>query len=144
MRFTFFGDSYIINNEVWWSYERGKYMKTILAVDDSPANLTLVREALKDRYKVNVVTSGEQALKYCEKKQPDLVLLDVCMPEMDGIETLRRMNELPNMTWKVIFLTALTDAYLGEQAKSLNASGYITKPFAPDELLTTIRGVLGE
>mgnify|MGYP002861238705 CR=1 FL=1 len=118
-------------------------MKTILAVDDSPANLTLVRETLKDLYKVNVVTSGEQALKFLEKKTPDLVLLDVCMPGMDGIETMKRMNALPNAGWKVIFLTALTDAYLGDQAKQLNASGYIIKPFAPDELISSIKAAIG-
>ena len=119
-------------------------MKTVLAVDDSPANLTLVREALKERYKVSVVTSGEQALKYLEKKKPDLVLLDVCMPDMDGIETLKKMNELPDPSWKVVFLTALTDAFLGEQAKALNSAGYLTKPFAPDELVAAIRNVIGE
>jgi len=119
-------------------------MKTILAVDDSPANLTLVREALKDHYKVNVVTSGEQALRYVEKKQPDLVLLDVCMPGMDGIETMHKLNEFENRTWKVIFLTALTDANLGEQAKALNAAGYITKPFSPDELIASIKETIGE
>ncbi len=119
-------------------------MKNILAVDDSPANLTLVREALKDHYKVNVVTSGEQALRFLEKKKPDLVLLDVCMPGMDGIETMRKMNELPDNTWKVIFLTALTDAYLGEQAKSLNAAGYLTKPFSPDDLVNSIKEAIGE
>ncbi|MCR5685865.1 MAG: response regulator [Lachnospiraceae bacterium] len=119
-------------------------MKLILAVDDSPANLTLVREALKEHYKVSVVTSGDQALRFLKKKQPDLVLLDVCMPGMDGIETMRRMNDMPNCTWKVIFLTALTDAYLGEQAKSLNAAGYITKPFSPDALVDNIKEVIGE
>ena len=50
--------------------KKGAAMKTILAVDDSPANLTSVRELLKDMYKVNVVTSGEQALKFLEKKKP--------------------------------------------------------------------------
>ena len=119
-------------------------MKNILAVDDSPANLTIVREVLKDRYKVNVVTSGEQALKFLEKKAPDLVLLDVCMPEMDGIETLKRMNKNPDPNRKVIFLTAMTDASLGEQVKELNCSGIITKPFAPNELVSTIISVIGE
>ncbi|MCR5330663.1 MAG: response regulator [Lachnospiraceae bacterium] len=119
-------------------------MKSILAVDDSPANLTIVRELLKDMYKVNVVTSGDQALKYLEKKKPDLVLLDVCMPEMDGIETLKKMNELPDGGWKVIFLTALNDASLGEQARSLNAAGFINKPFIPGDLINAIKDVLGE
>ena len=119
-------------------------MKTILVVDDSPANLTIVRELLKDIYKVNVVTSGDQALKYLEKKKPDLVLLDVCMPGMDGIETLKHMNEMPDNTWKVIFLTALTDPTLGDQARELNASGFITKPFIPADLINAIKDVIGE
>ena len=119
-------------------------MKTVLAVDDSPANLTIVRELLKDMYKVNVVTSGEQALKYLEKKQPDLILLDVCMPGMDGIETLKKINEIPDANWKVIFLTALSDASLGEQARALNAAGYITKPFIPADLVNAIRDAIGE
>ena len=119
-------------------------MKTILAVDDSPANLTIVRELLKDIYKVNVVTSGEQALRFLEKKKPDLVLLDVCMPQMDGIETLKRMQEMPEPTWKVVFLTALTDSSVSEQARRLNVDGFITKPFSPDELITPIVRLIGE
>ncbi|MCR5323764.1 MAG: response regulator [Lachnospiraceae bacterium] len=119
-------------------------MKTILAVDDSPANLTIVRELLKDIYKVNVVTSGEQALKFLEKKNPDLILLDVCMPEMDGIETLKRMREMPENAWKVVFLTALTDSSVSEQARILNVDGFITKPFSPDELIAPIVRLIGE
>ncbi len=120
------------------------WMKTMLVVDDSPANLTIVRELLKDIYKVNVVTSGDQALKFLEKKKPDLVLLDVCMPGMDGIETLKHMNEMPDNTWKVIFLTALTDPALGDQTRELNASGLITKPFVPADLINAIKDVIGE
>ena len=119
-------------------------MKTILAVDDSPANLTIVRELLKDMYKVNVVTSGEQALKFLEKKKPDLVLLDVCMPGMDGIETMKRMNEMPDISWKVIFLTALTDSTVSDHARKLNVDGFITKPFSPDELMASIVRLIGE
>ncbi|MBR4725867.1 MAG: response regulator [Lachnospiraceae bacterium] len=119
-------------------------MKTILAVDDSPANLTIVREVLKEKYKVNVVTSGEQALKFLEKKDPDLILLDVCMPVMDGIETMKHINEMPGPARKVIFLTALTDAALAEQAKELNCVGFVSKPFAPAELISAIVSVIGE
>ena len=119
-------------------------MKTILAVDDSPANLTIVREVLKDKYKVNVVTSGEQALKFLEKKEPDLILLDVCMPGMDGIETMKRINQMPGPGHKVIFLTALTDSTLGEQARELNCLGFVSKPFAPAELISAIQDAIGE
>ena len=124
--------------------KKGAAMKTILAVDDSPANLTIVRELLKDMYKVNVVTSGEQALKFLEKKKPDLVLLDVCMPNMDGIETLERMHDMPDPSWKVVFLTALTDSSVSDHARRLNVDGFITKPFSPDELIAPIVRLIGE
>lgn len=119
-------------------------MKNILAVDDNPANLTLVRETLKDKYKVGVVTSGEQALKFVEKKNPDLILLDVCMPGMDGIETMKELNKIENPTWKVIFLTALADIDLIEEGKALGAIDCIAKPFHPDEMLTKVAAALGE
>lgn len=119
-------------------------MKQILAVDDNPANLVLVRETLKDLYKVTVVTSGEQALRFLEKKQPDLILLDVCMPEMDGIQTLKEINKLPNPTWKVFFLTALADGDMETDGHELGAVGTIPKPFKPAEMIAQIREVLGE
>lgn len=119
-------------------------MKQILAVDDNPANLTLVRETLKDFYKVTVVTSGEQALRFLEKKQPDLILLDVCMPGMDGIETLREINKLPERPWKVFFLTALADGDMAKDEEELGALGTIPKPFKPAEMLEKIREAVGE
>lgn len=125
-------------------HERKNDMKQILAVDDNPANLTLVRETLKDLYKVTVVTSGEQALRFLEKKQPDLILLDVCMPGMDGMETLREINKLPNPTWKVLFLTALADGDMDEEEASLGAAGTIPKPFKPSEMIAQIKAVIGE
>ena len=119
-------------------------MKQILAVDDNPANLTLVRETLRDLYKVTPVTSGEQALKFLEKKQPDLILLDVCMPGMDGIETLTRINELPERPWKVLFLTALADGDMQSETEALGAEGCLAKPFKPAEMLAAVRKVIGE
>lgn len=119
-------------------------MKNILAVDDNPANLTLVRETLKDLYKVSVVTSGEQALRFLERKETDLVLLDVCMPGMDGLETLQEINKLQNKNFKVFFLTALADGDLIEEGKALGAEGCIAKPFVPAEMLATIKASLGE
>lgn len=119
-------------------------MKHILAVDDNPANLTLVRETLKDRYKVSVVTSGEQALRFLEKKQPDLILLDVCMPGMDGIETLKHINQIPDPIWKVIFLTAIADNDTVDESKKLGAIDVIAKPFKPHEMMATIKAALGE
>ena len=119
-------------------------MKQILAVDDNPANLTLVRETLKDRYKVTVVTSGEQALRFLEQKQPDLILLDYCMPGMDGIETLEKINELPNQTWKVLFLTALAEQDLVDECAELGAIGCIPKPFTPAVIQEACFNAIGE
>lgn len=117
-------------------------MKHILAVDDNPANLALVRETLKDSYKVTVVTSGEQALSFLEKKECDLILLDVCMPGMDGMETLSRINKMDINKPKVIFLTALADKDLVEDGKALGVATCIAKPFVPGDMIATVGDVL--
>ena len=119
-------------------------MKTILAVDDSAPNLTLVRMTLNDHYKINVVTSGEQAVRYIEKKTPDLILMDVCMPGMDGIEAVKKIREITGDSCRVIFLTALADAQLNEQLKEVESDGTVAKPFSPEELLSAVKSVIGE
>ncbi|MCR4720219.1 MAG: response regulator [Lachnospiraceae bacterium] len=117
-------------------------MKNILAVDDNPANLTLVRETLRDQYKVNVVTSGEQAIRFVGIKTPDLILLDICMPGMDGIATLKELNKIPDKNWKVVILTAVADKEIETESKQLGAVGFIAKPFVPEEMIETIHGLL--
>lgn len=119
-------------------------MKHILAVDDNPANLTLVRETLKDSYKVTVVTSGEQAVRFLDMKKPDLILLDMCMPGMDGLETLRKINRFAEKPWKVVFLTALAEQGLVVEARALGAIDCIPKPFNPKEMKSRIFEILGE
>ncbi len=114
-------------------------MKNILAVDDNPANLTLVRETLRDYYKVNVVTSGEQALRYVGMKKPDLILLDICMPGMDGIATLRELNKVSDRNWKVVVLTAVADMEIEKESRQLGAVGFIAKPFVPENMIKTVR-----
>ncbi len=118
-------------------------MKHILAVDDNPVNLIMVREYLQDLCKVSVVTSGKQALNFLEKKEVDLILLDVLMPEMDGIETLREINKMENVKCKTIMLTALSDNDTIEQCKSYGAIGHIEKPFTPDEIRKHVSELLG-
>lgn len=117
-------------------------MKNILAVDDNPANLTLVRETLRDQYKVNVVTSGEQVIRFVGIKTPDLILLDICMPGMDGIATLKELNKIPDKNWKVVILTAVADKEIETESKQLGAVGFIAKPFVPEEMIETIHGLL--
>src|SRR5689334_15264816 len=85
--------------------------KTILLVDDAPANIQVAREILKDSYKTRVATGGAKALELAKSPPaPDLVLLDVQMPDMDGYEVCRRLKaDVSTREIPVIFLTAMTE-----------------------------------
>ena len=117
--------------------------KTILVVDDSKANLMLAKQALDEFYQVSLVTSGQMALRFLEKRVPDLILLDINMPEMDGLETLRQIranhdfNEIP-----VIFLTARTDPETEVECLKLGAADFIGKPFVPEVMRSRIARTL--
>ncbi|MDH4284037.1 MAG: PleD family two-component system response regulator [Gallionellaceae bacterium] len=105
---------------------------TILIVDDVSANVQVLGEALHSDYKVKVANSGLQALDIARHKpQPDLILLDVMMPEMDGFEVCRRLKSNPQ-TWKipVIFVTARGGESDEELGLDLGAVDYITKPIS--------------
>lgn len=113
----------------------------ILVVDDEPPIIRLIKAKLRvDGYEVLTATRGEEALKVLETESPDLVVLDVMMPDMDGFETLRRIrqrNQVP-----VVMLTARgsdSDKLRGLQS---GADDYVTKPFNPDELEARIAAVL--
>jgi putative two-component system response regulator len=111
----------------------------ILAVDDTKYNLDLLVDALGDQYDLSVAMSGTIALQLAAETPPDLILLDIMMPGMDGFEVLRRLKanaitrEIP-----VIFLTALSE--IGEKAKGfeLGAVDYITKPFQIEEVFARV------
>ncbi|MCL2226145.1 MAG: response regulator [Oscillospiraceae bacterium] len=106
--------------------------QTIFLVDDMKTNLIAGRQALEDAYSVVTFDSGTRLLKALDKVVPDLILLDIRMPEMDGHETLRQIKknaltaEVP-----VIFLTSLTNEDEEFMGLSLGAADYITKPFSP-------------
>lgn len=114
---------------------------SILVVDDTPANLTLMTGLLQDQYQVRAVTSGEKALKIAfSDNPPDLILLDIMMPEMDGHEVCRRLKA--NMTAceiPIIFLTAMSEAEDEEKGLNLGAVDYITKPVSPPIALSRIK-----
>src|SRR3974377_658258 len=107
--------------------------KTILLVDDAPANIQVAREILKDTYKTRVATSGAKALELVKSvPPPDLVLLDVNMPEMDGYEVCTRLKSDPSThEIPVIFLTAMTEVEDETKGFSVGAVDYIHKPFSP-------------
>jgi len=105
---------------------------TILAVDDTPENLDVVKGILSADYIVKAATSGPMALKIAEKQSPDLILLDIMMPDMDGYEVCRRLkdNELTKDV-PIIFLTAMDQTTDEAQGFELGAADYMTKPVNP-------------
>jgi two-component system sensor histidine kinase/response regulator len=113
----------------------------ILVVDDQEANLRVVGTVLTQAgFEVVPATSGAQALKRLEARMPDLVLLDLLMPDMNGIETCRRIKADSRFTdLPVIFLSAADDSQHVVQALESGGVDYITKPFNKSELLTRVR-----
>jgi class 3 adenylate cyclase len=113
----------------------------ILVVDDTPANIQALAAILRERgYRISVATNGKQALEVLAQIRPDLILLDVMMPEMDGFETCRRIRE--NEEWReipVIFLTAKTETADIVKGFELGAVDYVAKPFHAHELLARVR-----
>ena len=107
----------------------------ILVVDDDATMARAIHSFLKDDYEVYMVTSGKNALQFLEKKLPDLVLLDIKMPEMDGFETMTRMRQIPDMRdVPVIFLTGDEDSETEERGLAVGASDFIRKPVVPNVL----------
>jgi len=115
---------------------RGK----ILAVDDDPNNITILKELLDDNYDLKGATTGEQALEIAQDFQPDIILVDIMMPGMDGYELCRRLREHCMFKHtKIIMVSAramVTDRLEGYKA---GADDYITKPFEGDEFLAKVR-----
>jgi two-component system, NtrC family, sensor kinase len=113
----------------------------ILIVDDNPTNLDVISETLSDAgFAVAIATSGEIALQRLERRLPDLILLDVMMPGIDGFETCQRLKSNINTEdIPVIFMTALSDTESKVQALELGAVDYITKPFQEKEVLARVK-----
>lgn len=121
-----------------------QYSGTILVVDDEPANVDLVQSYLKaNSYKVIKAYSGEEALKKAFADPPDLILLDVMMPDISGFEICRRLKS-DNRTQliPVILLTALQDFQSKIQGLEAGADEFLSKPFNLTELLTRVRNLL--
>ncbi len=107
-------------------------MYKILAVDDEEENLNMVEYTLQEKYEVIPVKSGEMALKYLKSNEPDLILLDIWMPGMTGLEVYEKINEDPRLkSIPVVFLTSATDASTEEKCFDMGAFDFISKPFTP-------------
>ncbi len=113
----------------------------ILIVDDHPENVHLLEKILAGKnYNVRTAISGRKALNYLQKKQPDLVLLDIMMPEMDGYQVCAEIKTNPlTKDIPVIFLTALTETSAIIKGLELGANDFITKPFHVNEVLARVR-----
>lgn len=101
----------------------------ILVVDDESNNLQLLRQILKGKYNISMAINGTQAIEVAEKVKPDLILLDVMMPEMDGFEACKRLKSNTKTTHiPIIFVTAKTQVIDEKKGFELGAVDYITKP----------------
>jgi len=115
-------------------------IKTILIVDDTDTNVDILNELLEDKYDIMVAIDGEFALEIIDKNIPDLILLDIMMPNIDGYEVCRRLKlNLKTKDIPVIFLTVKDDECSIEKAYDAGGIDYITKPFKPKELLARIK-----
>ncbi len=124
--------------------QEGKPAATILVVDDTPENLALMSDLLRDSYRVKVANGGEKALRIARAAEPpDLILLDVMMPGMDGYEVCRLLKDDPaTAAIPVIFLTARANPEDEQQGLDLGAVDYIAKPISPPLVLARVRNHL--
>lgn len=112
---------------------------TVLIVDDTPDNITLLANLLKDKYQTKVATSGATALQIVASSKVDLILMDIMMPEMDGIETCRRLKaEEATASIPVIFLTAKNLQKDEAMGRSAGAVDFLRKPVNPDLLFARV------
>ncbi len=117
----------------------------ILVVDDQPANLRVVSSLLsRHGYEVQTAPDGAEALAMLEARQPDLLLLDMLMPNMDGFALLAEIKQNPDLLrLPVVFLTVAQDRELLLRAFDAGAVDYVTKPFMPEELLARVNAHVG-
>ncbi|MDD2367270.1 MAG: two-component system response regulator [Desulfuromonadaceae bacterium] len=113
---------------------------TILVVDDTPANLSLLTNLLKDKYRVKVANNGIKALNLAASSPPDLILLDIMMPEIDGYEVCRRLKAEPEtVRIPIIFLTAKNSVEDEEEGLLMGAVDFIHKPISPPIVMARIK-----
>jgi putative two-component system response regulator len=119
--------------------------KVILVVDDTPMNITVLAQILKERYRIKVAKDGERALKIARAAPaPALILLDVVMPGMDGYDVCRALKaDAATRDIPVVFVTGMSEG--GDQARGLGlgAVGYLTKPVDAATVMGKLQEVLG-
>lgn len=117
-------------------------VKKILIIDDQLGIRLLLTELFKkEGYETAQAANGAEALEYLQKERPDLVLLDMKIPGMDGLEILRRIREI-DTSLKVIMMTAYGELDMIQEAKGLGALKHFTKPFDINEIRAEVRDIL--
>ena len=115
----------------------------LLLVDDAKANLDILVEGLKGDHKLSLALNGETALQIAKRMPPDLVLLDIVMPGLDGYEVCRRLRAMPETAEvPIIFLSSLEDVRNKSQGFEAGANDYVTKPFDLLEVKARVRALL--
>jgi putative two-component system response regulator len=117
--------------------------KNVLVVDDSAASLQLCKGLLSSKYDVRLAKSGKMALGVLARIRPDVILLDIEMPDMNGFEVIEKLNEDPDlMGIPVIFITSHASEKLIYKAMDHGATDYVVKPFEPEVLFTKLGNAL--
>ena len=121
-----------------------KHDKKILIVDDEPDILKVVTFRVKKlEYEVVTATNGQEALDLIQKEEPDLILLDIELPVMNGYEVCQRVKTNEKLKHiPIIFLTASSASKIAEKVKEFNADDYLIKPFDSEELLKKIKNFI--
>ena len=115
--------------------------KSVLVVDDTESNIDMLVEFLGDDYEVSVAMDGETALEIANDDLPDLILLDIMMPDMDGYEVCRNLKESDKTKHiPIMFLTGATDDASREKGLGLGAVDYILKPIDQNRLQSKVNG----
>lgn len=118
-------------------------MEKILLVDDNNVSLSLAKNMLSDKYEIYAVISGEQAIRFLEKKNVNLILLDINMPDMSGFETLKTIREMPELKdIPIIFLTSDADPETERKCFEMGAFDFIVKPFQKATLRSRVSRTL--
>ena len=117
---------------------------SVLIVDDTVLTLQMVRSICEKQFKVILAKNSKEALHYIHKKGvPSIILMDVMLPDVNGIETANVIRDLYGKDTPIIFLTALSDRGTVQQCRDVGAIDYIVKPFRPTYLLERINVALG-
>ncbi len=118
-------------------------IQTILIVDDEPLSVAMLSSLLEDEYHVTMANSGREALEIISRQPPDLILLDILMPVMDGYEVFRIVKRNPALrNVPILFITALGEAECESEGLEMGAGDYIVKPFNPSLVRLRVRNHL--